>query len=287
MDNSSINSKSLSINTLGGHRQIDYGSQIENLKVTYSTFAINSHGNVVIVCGDVDSQKSKLLLYSPDGSLLKKFDCHYEMPKIGLSDEAIFMVIKYAQYPKTFKIQSFDLNMAKVHNATYTSSTDIHVFYTIDVCNDRIYFKFRTESTTPDYSYLIFILDKNLNKLDSFRFGDSNYLYGLRVRNDILVYYSIHTKQYKFYVRSLQTRELLSQFDLGLESDIDYDIGPDGNLFVLVKKQSLVNEYNQSGQLLGSTKLQSEPLTWYHLRITDNFDFAINDTKEKIIYLNS
>ncbi len=265
-------------------KQISYGHDLtdhpeyENIR-----FSINSNGFTIIAYNNYVELCARILLYSPKGDLIKKTDFDF-LAMVGLSIDTVYT----ARCAKNrIEIQSYGLNMHK--KQAYIENTEtILGYYSIDTSNSFVYFKVQTKASllrTDDYTYMIYVFDKNLKKIDSFSFDDANDLYDLKIRNDILSYFSWKENQFAFSIKSIKSKEVMHKFDLTFDSLFGYDIGPNGNLFILVKKQNILNEYDISGKFIKTTKLDvSTTQNVSEMFITDNFDFAINDKHTKNIY---
>jgi hypothetical protein len=265
-------------------RHIPYGHDLtdhpeyENIR-----FSINSSGYVIVAYNNYVELCARLLLYNPKGDLVKKTDFAF-LTMVGISADTVFT----ARCAKNkIEIQSYSLKMMR--KDAYSEDTDpILGYYSIDINNSLVYFKVQTKLAllrTNDFTYLVYVFDKTLKKLDTFSFDDPNDLYDLKIKNDMLVYFNWKGNQFNFAIKSIKNKEILHRFELAFDSLFGYDIGPNGNIYILNKKQNMLNEYEISGKFVQTTKLNTSLYqNVSELCITDNFDFVINDKHSKNIY---
>jgi hypothetical protein len=277
--------------TIGVHK-INYEYDL-NEDVDYaSNVSLNTNGHVLVECNELFENSSVLLLFdsSDDGTLIRKAYYNHRITS-AISNESIYLVT-HDDECKSFELQAFDFELNLIKSYQDSVLYTIVGFYTIDVCSDRIYLKVQVDSPINDFYYHVYVFDAELNKIETFTFNDSNDLNGLRIRNGLLAYYrnDEDDNTYLFTVKSIDSQNVLHRFLLKSKSAVFYDIGPNGNLFVINNQQSTLNEYDLNGTLIKCTKLNfdlsSSQRGACHLRITDNFDFALNESAMSTVYLN-
>jgi hypothetical protein len=269
-------------------KQIAYGNDlVDHPEYENIRFSVNQGGHLVVSYNNYVDLCSRVLVYNAKGNLVKKTDFTY-LVMTGLASDTIFV----ARCAKSkIDIQSFSLKMTKKH--VYTEDVlPILGYYSID--NDGgplVYFKVQTKLSSNGktalfgFSYSVYAFDKTLNKVDMFCFDEPSDLFDLKIKNGVLVYFSSNGSHFNFAVKSIKSRETLHRFELTFDSLFGYDIGPNGKLYIINKKQNMLNEYELSGKFVQTTRLN---VSSYHnvseLCITNNFDFVVNDKFGKNIY---
>jgi hypothetical protein len=287
----SVDAISEKIKTIGA-RKIYYSKDLKpDSSSPINAFAINSDGYVVIGCID---NKSRILLYNPNGQLKKKADFDFYISSIGISDDRIFS----AYYQTTddqnkheqLRIIAYDFDLIKTSSFTNNISYAIYVFYNhIDFCNNRVYLKVGTKLMgTRQSCQKIYVLDNKLNKIEQFTIDEPAELYDIKIRSDYITYYSVSMNTYTFHIKSLKTKKLLNKLDLKIDSfeHISFDTVSNGNVYVLIAKDSLLYEYDLFGKLIQTIKVRAGKSASNTLRMSENFNVAILSTDDKVLYLN-
>ncbi len=272
-----------------GSKKINYGKQLK-ADSEISHFAINSDGCTVVGCIDT---KTKMLIYNSNGDLHKQQDFDYYISAIGMSSDLIFSAYyqkssEHTNYEQ-LRIVSYDFDLTRKNSFTNNISDPIYVFYSdIDVCNQRVYLKIGIKNKSKQNSQIIYVLDMKLNKIESFAIDEQVELYDIKVRSDYIAYCSAGANTYSFYVKSLKTKKLLNKLDLSISrcEYISFDTISNGNLYVLVTEESLVNEYDLFGKLVQSVRVDVAKSASNSLRMTDNFKFVVRSLDQKKLFLN-
>jgi hypothetical protein len=304
-----------------GMQIVDYGRDLQvKSKIIVSNFAINRNGFVVVSCR-CDDDFHHLLLYKPNGELVKKTvtKCYQDSGSaIGISDDSIFLAsfkkhesIKHRNY---FYIDSFDLNLCKTRSFADRVSLDLseidHIAGCVDFSNNRIYVKIQVNGDKYESVVIVNVFDTRLNQIDRFVIEETRQLKcRLKIKNNFVAYVKekLTDADYNEIVfKSLKTRDILSKLDFNKARNIDFDMCPNGNLFTLAYESDdeddddmdancslYLKEYNLNGKLVQSTGLNirlffdrklSSPN--YKMCITERFNFAVMSADEKCIFLN-
>jgi hypothetical protein len=280
--------KKLTIQNIGGCR-IDYRDEFDSGHVYLDTdFAFNSNGFALVGRSYIAYEKVKLLLYNWKGDLLKNTVLNHRIGEIGISNDAIY-ITTYTKDGQTFRIQSFDFDLNPKECFNDTVQHQISAYHQIDISKDRVYYKVEIEPLKNQFSYLIYVFNLDLSRAHVFCLESLNNS-DVLIKNE-MAYYNKENGDgsFSFFVRSLKTRELVHNFRLEFDSLFDYDVGPNGNLFVFVNNTSTINEYNTDGFIVQAVRLSIEPSVdrYCQLRINDTFDFTIHDKDRRVVYFNS
>ncbi len=187
------------------------------------------------------------------------------------------------------RIVSYDLDLNKKHWFANNISYPIYVFYSdIDVCNNRVYLKVCTKNRANRNSQIVYVLDMNLNKVETFKMTEPADLHDIKIRSDYITYYSTDMSTHTFYIKSLKTKNLLSKIDLNINAfeSVNFDTVSSGNLYVYIAKESLINEYDMYGKLVQTIKIKIRKTTNCRMRMTENFKFVIRSLDDRTMYLN-
>ncbi len=274
-----------------GDGVLNYGKDSNGLLC--KTFVINSAGIIDFLFFDDYSEKSTIFQYHPNGEFTG-LDLEYAADAIGISDSNLYLAHLAGENAGVLKIESYDLNLKKKLSFEALNTYESFSLYeSIDMGTNRIYLKMRSvrkgyHSQRTQTTYLIHVLDMKLNLLDSFTFNEPVNFYDIKVIGKFVFYYSKKSNVYTFYIQSLDDKQLLNKVDMKIDGGdygIDFDIGPNGNIFVLVKDESALNEYDLDGDLVQTSILKVEsPVN--KMRITEKFSFAIDSCKKPVLYLS-
>jgi hypothetical protein len=103
--------------------------------------------------------------------------------------------------------------------------------------------------------------------------------------DDRVIYCRCQAQQSMFYVTPFDNPSAVGHFCLD-KGPVDYDLGANGHLFVFVKNESCINEYDYSGRLFKSLSFGARlPSFLFDLEMASLFDFVITDLREKTAYL--
>jgi hypothetical protein len=212
------------------------------------------------------------------------------LPPYVIEPPDILLIDALRVVPKPpFRIQSFDFDLNPKECFNDTVQHQISAYHQIDISKDRVYYKVEIEPLKNQFSYLIYVFNLDLSRAHVFCLESLNNS-DVLIKNE-MAYYNKENGDgsFSFFVRSLKTRELVHNFRLEFDSLFDYDVGPNGNLFVFVNNTSTINEYNTDGFMVQAVRLSIEPSVdrYCQLRINDTFDFTIHDKDRRVVYFNS